>query len=898
MKWKLILCAAFITLTLCAVGLATKHQDKKETKNAKIWWAVQPLANPTIPSIHNESWCRNPADRFILAAMEKAKIQPNTAADKRTLLRRVTVDLTGLLPTPQELTAFENDTSAKAYEKVVDRLLASPRFGERMARRWLDLVHYAESHGNDEDKYRPHAWPYRDYLIRSFNDDKPYARFVQEQVAGDVLFPYEPDGMIALGMLAAGPWDQSSQLGIKDDTQDKQIARYLDRDDMLTTVMSTFTSTTVHCARCHDHKFDPISTDDYYALQAVFAGVDRIDREYDQKPEVARQREKLNKELKQCEKSKPDDAQWSKEEAQLNAKAWEASQTKWDILEPIEVISNDGATLEIMDDYSIRSSGVRPDTDTVVITSSTPLKQITALRLELLTDPALPHRGPGRQDNGNLHLTEIRLNSVSKDHPEKGRELKFAQASSDFDQPGWGVAKAIDHDAKTAWGIFPQVGQSHVAVFELSEPYKINRGDLLQVTLEQKHGQGHLLGRFRISVTGTKSPEKATVHSNNLTDVLATAPGERTESQRRMVAHHARLVQLKQKLTQLPAVEKVYAVGGDFPADGNFKPPQGPRKVEVLRRGDIKQPMRAAQPGALTCLSALPSRFTLKNPENEGERRAALAQWLTNKDNPLTWRSIANRLWQWHFGSGLVATTNDFGEMGSYLSLPELLDWLAVQLRDGRSLKEIHRMLVTSATYQQSSIANAASLAYDPENRLFSCMNRTRLDAETIRDAMLQVVGKLDLTMYGPSVKQFNEKPGTHVTMVADYDHFNLDSPGAYRRSIYRFVFRTVPDPLLDVLDCPDGSQWTPKRSESTTPLQALALLHHPFTIRLSEHFATKLSHDAKEPEQQIALAFQYLYQRKPTDVEKRTILNYLTKHGLANTCRLMLNTNEFYYID
>ncbi len=890
-----ITCAGLFALTLGAAALTFDEQPKPD---AKPWWAIQPLAKSTTPTVKEETWCKNPIDHFILASLEKAKIQPSIAADKRTLLRRVTVDLTGLLPTPEELSSFEKDSSPNAYEKVVDRLLASPRFGERMARHWLDLVHYAESHGHDEDKHRPHAWPYRDYLIRSFNADKPYERFVQEQVAGDVLFPYEPDGMVALGMLAAGPWDQSSQLGIMDGTLDKQIARYLDRDDMLTTVMSTFTSTTVHCARCHDHKFDPISMDDYYSLQAVFAGVDRINRDYDESPQTAKKREQLTRDLKQWETTKLDDPRWSTDEAEAIAKAWEGNQTKWTMLEPVEAHSSGGAQLEILDDLSIRSGGTRPDVDTVIITGSTSLKRITALRLELLTDPALPHQGPGRHDNGNLHLSEIGLKLVSSEHPEKRREVTITQASSDHDQPDWGVAKAIDHNLKTAWGIFPQVGKPHVAVFELSEPCKCAVGDELQVTLEQKHGAGHLLGRFRISVTSVKTPEKATPRTNELSLALSVHAGQRSVEQKRLIARHARLAELKQQLSELPAVSKVYAVGGDFPADGNFKPPQGPRKVDVLRRGDIKQPLRTAQPGTLSCMSTVPARFILKNAGNEGERRAALAQWLTDKNNTLTWRSMANRLWQWHFGRGLVETANDFGKMGSTPSHPELLDWLATQLRDGKSLKTMHRLIVTSATYQQASSVNTATLKSDSENKLYSRMDRTRLDAETIRDAMLQVSGKLDLTMYGPSVKHFNEKPGTHVTLVADYDHFNLDSPGAYRRSIYRFVFRTVPDPLMDVLDCPDGSQWTAKRSESTTPLQALALLHHPFSIRLSEHLAARVSNDAREPDQQIALVFQLLYQRKPSDREKKTITEYLHKHGLANTCRLLLNTNEFHYID
>ncbi|HEY7118683.1 MAG TPA: DUF1549 domain-containing protein, partial [Tepidisphaeraceae bacterium] len=349
-------------------------------------WAYRPLAKPAVPQVKGD-WGRNPIDSFVVATLEKKGLRPSPEADRRTLIRRVTFDLTGLPPTPQEVEAFVCDRSPDAYEKVVDRLLASPRYGERWARHWMDVVHYADTHGNDEDKPRPNAWPYRDYLIRSFNADKPYARFVEEQIAGDALYPDDPDGVVATGFIAAGPWDESSQMGILDGTLDKQAARYLDRDDMLATAMSTFVSSTVHCARCHNHKFDPIPQTDYYALQAVFAGVDRIDRPYDPDPKVLAERRKLLKRRSDLEAGAYPMTALLSLESQAKVSAWEARraafESSWKVLEPVEAFSAGGATLTRLKDSSILASGERPDKDTYLVTCRTPLRKVTAIRLEL-----------------------------------------------------------------------------------------------------------------------------------------------------------------------------------------------------------------------------------------------------------------------------------------------------------------------------------------------------------------------------------------------------------------------------------------------------------------------------------------------------------------------------------
>jgi hypothetical protein len=668
-----ILCLAIAVVLLPGRGQA----DEKDT-----WWSLQRLAKPIPPDsgAGQGGWARTPIDRFILAKLQEKDLTPAPEADKRRLMRRVTFDLTGLPPTPEEMAAFLKDDSPDAYEKVVDRLLRSPHYGERWARHWMDIAHYAETHGHDQDRPRPNAWPYRDYLIRSFNEDKPYARFVREQIAGDVLWPNNADAIVAMGFLATGPWDESSLRDIRDDSIDRQIARYIDRDDMVTTAMSTFISSTVHCARCHDHKFDPISQQDYFSLQAVFAGVDKGEHEFE---------------------------------------------------------------------------------------------------------------------------TDLRLAS-------KRKQLAHAKQS---------VQPAVK-----------------AALLMPRSPAAI--------------------------LTGVD-------------------------------------VSFDRQLAALPPLRVVYSATNDFKPDNSHKPAGKPRTVHLLKRGDINKPGPEAKPGALECLPGLEARFRLADFDNEGIRRIALADWIASLKNPLTWRSIVNRVWHFHFGKGIVDTPNDFGRMGSKPTHPELLDWLAASFQEhGGSLKWLHRQIVSSAVYRQSSRHNPRSAEIDGDNRYLWRMNRIRLDAEEIRDTVLLAAGRLDRTMGGPSVKQFNMSPGIHVTPVVDYTNFDVDRPENYRRSVYRFVFRTLPDPLMEALDCPDSSQLTPARTVSVTPLQALAMLNNKFMVRMSEHLATRAAKESSDIPAQIGAVYRFALGREPTSKESAALTEYAKKHGLANACRVILNSNEFMFVN
>ena len=648
--------------------VATKIASSSHPIDQLNWWSLRPMVRPVVPTAKPAmaGWVRTEIDRFILAKLVENGLHPSREAGRRTLIRRLYFDLIGLPPTPQDMAIILADNSPDAYERLVDRLLASPHYGERWARHWMDVVHFAETHGHDQDRIRPNAWPYRDYLIKAFNQDTPYARFIHEQLAADALFPEEPRLTTALGMIAAGPWDESSLRDIRDDSIDRQIGYYIDRDDMVSTVMSTFVSATVHCARCHDHKFDPISQSDYYSLQAVFAGVDKAERSYDNDSNLTHIRRMLASEAKELQTSNPSLAGW-----------------------------------------------------------------------------------------------------------------------------------------------------------------------------------------------------------------------------------------LSAELFSLPPRQLVFAAASEFEPDGSHKPPGAPRPVHILRRGDIQQQGPEASPGTLTCVVGLPSRFAQNVGGSESARRASLARWLTEPGNPLTWRSIVNRVWHYHFDRGIVSTPNDFGRMGAIPSHPELLDWLAMTFRDGGgSLKRLHRLIVTSAVYRQESRNDPSAAAVDADDRWLWRNRRRRLDAESIRDAILSISGQLDTRMAGPSDRQFTLHPGVHVTPVVDYSQFDWNGSGASRRSVYRFLFRTLPDPFFDALDAADASQLIAVRNESTTPLQALALMNHPFVLKQCEDLARRLEIVAPDMPSRIRTLFELAYGRPTSNAEVTLLLDYVSRHGLINLCRLIVNSNEFLFVN
>ena len=706
------------------------------------WWSLKPLLLRRAPAAAQQQQGHG-IDAFIAAKWKEEGLSGSAEADKRTLIRRVSLDLTGLAPTLAEVQAFEADRSPQAYANLVDRLLASPRYGERWARHWLDVAHYGDSHGYDKDKPRLHAWPYRDWVVDAFNRDKPYARFVEEQIAGDALYPDDPAALIATGFLTAGPWDFVGHQELKEGTLDKNLTRLLDRDDVVAQVMSTFASATAHCARCHNHKFDPIPQEDYYRLQAVFAGVDRADRPYDADPALYARRRALMEQRRQAQRR----------------------------LQPL------------------------------------------ADRIEFATSPEIVELDIRIQDAGLLiaHLGEPKT-------PAEAEEKK-----------------------------------------------------MLMARREQDRGR-----------------------RQQLVDTI-TGPGVKAE----LVRLQAEAKLLDDQLAALPKPQLVYAPAAYFARMGNFRPALDPRPIALLARGDLKSPGKPVEPGALSMVEGVPFAPPVTVGDNEAARRAALARWLAAPGNVLTWRSIVNRVWHYHFGAGLVDTPNDFGRMGSQPSHPELLDWLAIWFRDEAqgSLKALHRLIVTSAAYRQASADRPEAARIDAANRYLWRMNRSRLEAEAVRDNVLLAAGQLDLTAGGPAVRMFFFKDDH--SPVYDYARFDPNTAGAGRRSIYRFIVRSVPDPFMDRLDCPDPSILAPKRNTTLTAIQALALLNNPFMVRMASALAARLRVEAgADLAAQVRLAFELLYQRQPGRDEQQALSAYAAKHGLDNLARLLYNSNEFLFAD
>ncbi len=851
-------------------------------------WSLNPLAKPIPP--HGPG---NIIDRFIRAKLAVRGLKPSSPADRRTLIRRLYFDLTGLPPTVEQVASFLSDRRPDSWARQVDALLASPRYGERWARHWMDTIHFADSHGFEHDIGRDNAWPYRDYLISALNADISWTRFIREQLAADYFYPDRPGLTPALGYLGAGTFDLSAY------TTAPRNFELVDRDDLVTQTMSAFVSTTANCARCHAHKFDPIPQEDYYALQAVFSGITKGDRKFDASMDVTRQRNVWDAQLKLAASS--DTASLTKPENVARAEAWIKSQpmgAKWLTPSINSAIAAEGSTLTYDADGVVISSGKRPERDTYTVTLSMPASTVSAVRLDLLASNQLPKGGPGRQDNGNLHLSEFELQKVTVDG--KSVPLKISHATADFNQDGWGVERAIDGDTSTAWGIYPQVGRSHEAVFSLAVKQEYHAGDRLVAVLKQLHGGGHLIGRFRLSVIDA-APSGLSIRPLDVEAALRVPTATRTATQTATVTAYGLREQAAEELAKLPETRTVYAAGTEVEVATVGKVTiKEPHDVHLLERGDVDKPKQVVPPGALSAVNKLPSRFTLQNAANEAERRAALANWIADRNNPLTWRSIVNRVWHFHFGKGICDTPGDFGRMGGTPSHQELLDWLAVWFRDDAkgSLKALHRLIVTSETYRQSSAVRPDLVKADAENRLLGRQNIQRLDADSYRDFANASSGALDLTMGGPGVRNFTSRPGPQLTPALDYAAYDWNSPGSARRSIYRHVWRGIPDPFMDALDFPDMALLTPARTFSVSSLQALSLYNNAFVLHSAELLAQRVQKDSPVLDAQVVSAIRCVWLRSPSAHEKITFTDYAKRRGLPAMCRVLLNTNEFLFVE
>lgn len=859
------------------------------------WWSYQRMRRPTIPEVM-DGWGRTPIDAFITKKLSEKGLTPSAEADRRTLIRRVTYDLLGLPPTPKQVQDFVRDPDPEAYERLVTRLLESPRYGERWARHWLDVVKYADTCGYDKDKLRPNAWPYRDYVIRSFNQDKAYSRFIKEQIAGDVLYPDDPDGILGLGFIAAGPWDFIGHVEVPETKLDGKVARNLDRDDMVSGALNTFCSMTVQCARCHNHKFDPISQDEYYGLQSLFAAVDRAERPYDLDPDVEKRRQALElviadqqkrvdlieeeikraggdrlsglqREIKSLEKkvqfeksaefgyhssiSKRDDSQkWVEIEL---AESVEASQIilhachdefggigagfGFPVRYQVAVAGDDGEMKVVAErtDQDVINPGLQP---IVIELDGRLIRRVRVTAYKLAE----------RKNDYIFALAELRLVDAGGVNRAKG--AKVASLDSIEAPVRWGRNNLTDGD-------WPQYQDPSAA-----DALKVAKSELAKLNLE------------------IETPERVS---------------EREVANRK-------LAEARSDLAKLPRGKMVYAAATHFKSQGNFHATKGKlRPVHVLHRGEVDQKRALASPGMLPL--GINLDWQVDADASDGERRAALANWLTDRRHPLVWRSIVNRMWQYHFGRGIVETPNDFGRMGAIPTHPELLDWLAVEFRDGgdwlkqQSMKDLHRLIVTSSVYRQVSLEAEEKSVIDGSNQYLWKMSRRRLEAEEIRDSILQISGAMDDKMGGPGYYLFKLERTAHSPHY-EYHKFDPRDPKSHRRSIYRFIVRSQPDPWMTTLDCADSSQSTPKRNETLTSLQALSLLNSRFNLVMAETFAELLAEEQKTLEQQVRQAARLVLQRDPDESEVDSFMAYATKHGTKNLCRFLFNLSEFIYID
>ena len=847
-----------------------------------VWWSMRDLKRPSLPAGTEE----NVIDRFVRAEQRELGLEPGKEADRRTLARRLAYNLWGMPLEQERVEVFVRDERPEAYRDLVDELLDSPRYGERWARHWMDVVHFGESHGYDKDKPRENAWPYRDYLIRSFNEDKPYARFVREQVAGDVLWPGSEDGMVAPGFLSSGPWDFIGHAEVPEEKIDGKVARHLDRDDMVTVTMNTFCSLTVQCAQCHDHKVDPVTMKDYYSLQAVFAALDRADREYDLDPKVAETRKSLKDERREL-KGRIDEV----------SKAIEKAKT-----DEIRELEN-----ELADVVNGRSNRFGYHSEVAASQDVVKWVQVDLGESVLVDEVRLFGASEyGFEDFGFPHRFRVEV-SDQGDFSAKVVIGDFTEA--DVKRPGAGAFVVKSEEAKgryvrvvaTKLWSRRHAGQpmSEDWIFALSEMEVISKGQkragmkvssLDSIQAMPRWGRANLVD----GVSGKGATKSAGDLELRLEKILGKVAGD---SLVRRTALEEDLGKVDRLISELPRPRKSFA-GTVHHGSGNFKGRGGvggkPREIRVLDRGSVTQPGELVVPGTVPGIVPGTARFELDEDHSEGDRRVALAEWIVHPENKLTWRSIVNRVWQTHFGQGLVATPSDFGRIGEKPSHPDLLDWLAVEFRDGGgTMKGLHRLILTSETYRQSSVGDEKNEQTDAFNRFFWRQNRRRLEAEAVRDTVLLVSGMMNFKMGGPSFRDFVIERPEHSPHY-QYHKADPDDVSTHRRSVYRFLVRSQPQPFMEALDCADPSLLVEKRGDTTTSLQALAMLNNAFMIRMAENFAKRVEGEEDVVGKVIALALG----RAATDEEEKLLGKYLADHGIAAMCRVVFNLSEFSYVD
>jgi hypothetical protein len=888
--FKTIIATSFFLLPLILpVGNPGANAAQSKSAIRQHWAFVAPV-RPQLPEVRNKPWIKNPIDQFILARLEREGLPPSPEADRTTLLRRLNLDLIGLPPAIEEVDAFLNDKSPNAYQEQVERLLASPHYGERWGRHWLDAARYADSDGYEKDKAR-RVWFYRDWVINSFNRDKPYDQFIIAQIAGDLLPNPTQDQLVATGFLRNSMINEEGGI----DPEEFRMEAMFDRMDA---IGKSILGLTIQCAQCHHHKFDPLRQEEYYRMFAFLNNAHEANvavytpEEQMKRAEIFRRTREIEAELQH---QTPD---WQK---RMND--WEErvknDQVEWTVVQPeVDEDSTAGQRYLPAKDGSFLAAGYAPAKHRVMMKLKTEARNITAIRLELLNDPNLPLGGPGRSIKGSCALTEFEVEAAPAHDPKKTAKIKIARATADLSPPEreldpmfddrsgkrrftGPIEFAIDGKDDTAWSIDAGPGirnQPRKAVFALEKPISNEGGSILTFYLSQRHGgwnnndnQQNSLGRLRLAIT-TAPDAVADPLPANVREILSLPRQQRSPAQTQTVFGYWRttVAEFSEANRQIAAVWRQHPEGS---SQLILNEREEMRETHLLKRGDFLRPDKTVAPGVPAFLHPLPA--------NAPPNRLTFARWLVDRQSPTTARAIVNRIWQSYFGLGLVATSEDFGKQSEAPSHPELLDWLAVELMEqGWSLKHVHRLIVNSATYRQSSKVTPQLLERDPLNRLLARGPRLRVEAEVVRDIALAAGGLLNPQIGGPSVYP----PAPEFLFLPPISYGTKPwreekGENRYRRAIYTFRFRSVPYPALQAFDAPIGDVSCVRRARSNTPLQALVTLNETLFIEAARALAMKtLKEGGMNDDQRVVYAFRRVLARRPSQQESTELLGLLNR--------------------
>lgn len=821
-------------------------------------WAFQPVERPAVPVL-NDKWVRNPIDAFVLQRLRTEKVKQSPEASKETLLRRVSLDLTGLPPTLEELDAFIEDGRSDAYERAVDRLLASPQYGERQAQFWLDLARYADSNGYEVDRTRAH-WRYRDWVIAAFNANMPYDRFSIEQLAGDLLPQPTAEQLVATGFHRNTMWNEEGGV-------DPAEAMFETISDRVATTATVWMGVTMACAKCHDHKFDPITQKDYYRMYAFFANnayEARGDHNVGQRkfyeptlPLPTPQDLQLIADREEELRDLDAEIETAREGAKGRLSSWveEARKVTWHPLVP-KASARAGSIPTAAEEGAIRFGGPTPDQETYILDFDLPAGLTTGLRLEVLPDPALVNKGPGRSDSGNFILSKVALTIDEKP--------VTPQLAASFIQNGYALSGLHDDLPDTGWALYPQLGITQELIFGI--PPAGGGKARLVLQMDSTTWPRHLIGKLRLSATGATGPERFA-----MTEEVRMALG--SNSKAILESHYEKvdplLADLRARRIRAQGVIDQTKAAIPQALILRERSDQLPLKARVHNRGEftnLGDEVEADTPGFLPVM-----------PPNLPKNRLGLAKWFFTSNQPLTARVQVNRMWAQYFGVGLSETLDDFGTQGSRPTHPELLDWLASELVARKwDLKAIHRLIVTSSTYRQSSRFRPDLQRIDPTNSLLARGPRFRMDAEMIRDQALTAAGILDRKIGGPSVMPYQPE-GVWDSPYSGERWQNAQGAEARRRGLYTFWKRTSPYPSFAAFDAGSRESCTVRRTRTNTPLQALALLNDPVYLDAARALGQRMA-SKKDDRDRIRLGFRLVTSRSPNKDEEARLVTLLAR--------------------